>query len=228
MNEIACLPDATGSSLSLSIARDTKNHPLFPTSGTRQSITLEQTGGPLGGNGNYQKLFTQAEWWVPAGRLGSSPNAGQMAFGLSARAGAIFGDVALFPFERFYVGGVMFGQPLRGYQESTIGPRGYSANCNNNLELQCLGDAFFTVSGEYAIRLTDALSVQAFGDAGNVFGGVGQFNTAQLYRGAGITIQSGPGNTAGGLSSHTVRSGPGNSNTGGGNTVRNGAGINGR
>jgi outer membrane protein insertion porin family len=185
---IFCLPDATASSLSASISRDTKNHPLFPTSGTRQAVTLEQTGGPLGGNGNYQKLFTQAEWWVPTGRLGSGPRASQMALGLSARAGAIFGDVGLFPFERFYVGGVMFGQPLRGYQESTIGPRGYNVQCNNNLELSCLGDAFFTVSGEYAIRLTDALSVSAFGDAGNVFASVGQFNTAQLFRGAGVGV----------------------------------------
>jgi outer membrane protein insertion porin family len=185
---IFCLPDATASSLSGSVSRDTKNHPLFPTSGTRQNVTLEQTGGPLGGNGNYQRLTTQAEWWVPTGRLGSGPRASQMALGLSARAGAIFGDVGLFPFERFHVGGVMFGQPLRGYQESTIGPRGYNAQCGDNLELACLGDAFFTVSGEYALRLTDALSVSLFGDAGNVFGSVGQFNTAQLYRGAGVGV----------------------------------------
>ena len=84
--------------------------------------------------------------------------------------------------------GMQFGQPLRGYQESTIGPRGYVASCNDNLDLSCLGDAFFTISGEYAIRLTDALSVQAFGDAGNVFASVGQFNTAQLYRGAGVGV----------------------------------------
>jgi outer membrane protein insertion porin family len=187
-NSIFCLPNATASTVSLSIARDTKNHPLFPTTGTRQSLALEQTGGPLGGNGNYQKLFAQSEWWVPTGRLGSGPQAPQMALGLSARAGAIFGDVALFPFERFYVGGVMFGQPLRGYQESSIGPRGYSASCNNNLELSCLGDAFFTVTGEYALRLTDALSISAFGDAGNVFGSVGEFNTSRLFRGAGVGV----------------------------------------
>lgn len=183
-----CLPDATGSSLSLSITRDTKNHPLFPTSGTRQSVTVEQTGGILGGDGNYQKAFVQAEWWVPTGRLGSGPRAPTMALGLSARTGTIWGDVSRFPFERFYVGGVMFGQPLRGYQESSIGPRGYSPACNNSLQLECLGDAFFTVSGEYAFRLTDALSVSAFGDAGNVFGSVGEFNTARLFRGAGAGV----------------------------------------
>lgn len=181
-----CLPDATASSLSLSVSRDTKNHPLFPTAGTRQSVTVEQTGGLLGGSGNYRKLFAQAEWWVPTGRLGSSPRAPTMALGLSARTGSIWGDVTPFPFERFYVGGVMFGQPLRGYQESSIGPRGYSAQCNQSLQLDCLGDAFFTVSGEYALRLTDALSVSAFADAGNVYGSVGEFNTTRLYRGAGV------------------------------------------
>jgi outer membrane protein insertion porin family len=185
---IFCLPDATASTLSLSLTRDTKNHPLFPTAGTRQSLSVEQTGGPLGGDGNYQKLFTQGEWWVPTGRLGSSQRAPTMALGLSARAGAIFGDVGLFPFERFYVGGVMFGQPLRGYQESSIGPRGYNPRCNNQLELACLGDAFFTVTGEYALRLTDALSLSAFGDAGNVFGSVGEFNTSRLFRGAGVGV----------------------------------------
>ncbi|HEU0012049.1 MAG TPA: outer membrane protein assembly factor BamA [Longimicrobium sp.] len=183
---VFCLPNATASTLSLSLSRDTKNHPLFPTSGTRHSLALEQTGGPLGGDGNYQKLFSTTEWWVPTGQLGSGPRPVRMALGLSARAGAIFGDVGRFPFERFYVGGVQFGQPLRGYQESTIGPRGYNAQCNNNLQLTCLGDAFFTVTGEYAIRVTDALSVSAFGDAGNVFGSVSEFNTARLFRGAGI------------------------------------------
>jgi outer membrane protein insertion porin family len=186
-SSLFCLPDATASTLSASVARDTKNHPLFPTSGTRQSVQLEQTGGPLGGSANFQKLFTQAEWWVPVGKLGSSPRSPTMALGLQGRAGAIFGDAGPLPFERFYVGGVQFGQPLRGYQESTIGPRGYSLACNRSLELGCLGDAFFTVTGEYALRLTDALSVSAFGDAGNVFGSVGEFNpTSRLYRGAGV------------------------------------------
>jgi outer membrane protein insertion porin family len=94
---IFCLPNATASTLSLGITRDTKNHPLFPTAGTRQTLSAEQTGGPLGGDGNYQKLFAQAEWWVPTGRLGSGAARPTMALGLSARAGAIFGDVGPLP-----------------------------------------------------------------------------------------------------------------------------------
>ena len=48
-----------------------------------------------------------------------------MALGLSLRGGAIFGDVSAFPFDRFWMGGVQFGQQLRGYDETAITPLGY-------------------------------------------------------------------------------------------------------
>jgi outer membrane protein insertion porin family len=182
---VFCLPNATASSLSLSVVRDTKNHPLFPTGGTRQSLAVEQTGGPLGGDGNYQKLSGESEWWVPVGRLGSGPRPIRMAVGLNVRAGSVFGDVGLFPFERFFIGGVQVGQPLRGYQEYTIGPRGYDVNCQA-LSLSCLGDSFVTISGTYAVRVSDMLSVHAFYDAGNVFNDVTEFDPTRLFRGAGV------------------------------------------
>jgi outer membrane protein insertion porin family len=183
---VFCLPNATASSLSGSLSRDTKNHPMFPTAGTRHSVTLEQTGGVLGGDGNFQKLGLAGEWWVPVARLGAGPRPIQMAVGVQARGGAIFGDVERFPFERYYVGGTQFGQPLRGYTEASIGPRGYRPQCSRGLQLDCLGDAFVTLTGEYAIRLTDAVSVSAFADAGNVFASVGEFNTTRMFRSLGI------------------------------------------
>jgi outer membrane protein insertion porin family len=184
---VFCLPNATASSLSGSLSRDTKNHPMFPTAGTRHSVTLEQTGGPLGGDGNFQKLGLAGEWWVPVARLGAGPRPIQMAVGVQARGGAIFGDVGAFPFERYYVGGTQFGQPLRGYTEASIGPRGYRPECGRrDFQLDCLGDAFVTLTGEYAIRLTDAVSVSAFADAGNVFASVGEFNTTRMFRSLGI------------------------------------------
>jgi len=184
-NSVFCLPNATASSLSLSLVRDTKNHPLFPTAGTRQSVSIEQTGGPLGGDGNFQKLLTDTEWWVPVGRLGGGPRPIRMAVGLNVRAGTVFGDVGAFPFERFFVGGVQLGQPLRGYQEYTIGPRGYDINCRA-LNLSCLGDSFVTLSGTYAVRISDMLSVHAFYDAGNVFNDVTEFDPTRLFRGTGV------------------------------------------
>lgn len=183
---VFCLPAATASQLSLSLVRDTKNHPLFPTQGTRQSLTLEQTGGPLGGDGNFQKVLAEGEWWVPAGTLGTGPRPIRFALGLTARGGTVFGDVSRFPFEKFYVGGVQQGEPLRGYGEFTVGPRGYTPGCKTTLATSCLGNSFLTVSAEYAVRLNDMLSLHVFGDAGNVFGHVSEFDPTRLYRGAGV------------------------------------------
>lgn len=183
---VFCQADAVGSSLSMGVTRDTKNHPLFPTAGTRQQVTAEQTGGPLGGDGNFQKVTTDLEWWVPVGRLGSGARPIRFAFGLNARAGADFGDVSRFPFEQFYAGGTQFGQPLRGYQERTITPRGYDANCANVFLRSCLGNAFLTTSAEFAVRVSDALSVQAFADAGNVWSDVQHVDPTRMFRGVGF------------------------------------------
>ncbi len=183
---IACLPDATASNLSLSVTRDTKNHPLFPTSGTRQSLSVEQTGGPLGGTGNFQKASSELEWWVPTGKLGSGPRPIRFALGLQARAGGIFGDASPFPFERFFAGGTQFGQPLRGYSEATISALGYSEACGRSLALPCLGDSYLTLTAEHAFRVNDNLSLSLFGDAGSVWSDVGHIDPTRLYRSAGV------------------------------------------
>ncbi len=188
--EIECLDDATASSLSLAFTRDTKSHPLFPVSGTRQTLSLEQTGGVLGGDGSFQKASTEAEWWVPVGRLGGS-QPGQrpvrLALGLQARAGTIFGDASLFPFEQYYAGGTRLpSQPLRGYKDAAINALGFDESCQGQFRLECLGNSYFTVSAEYAVRISDQLSVSAFADAGNVWRSAEQFNPTRLYRGAGV------------------------------------------
>ncbi|HYH79507.1 MAG TPA: outer membrane protein assembly factor BamA, partial [Longimicrobium sp.] len=104
-NNVFCLPPATASTVSLGVTRDTKNHPLFPTQGTRQSLSAAQTGGFMGGDGNFQKLLADAEWWVPAGTIGTGPRPMRLALGLAVRTGTVFGNVDRFPFERFFVGG---------------------------------------------------------------------------------------------------------------------------
>jgi outer membrane protein insertion porin family len=187
---IFCQPSAISSNLSLAITRDTKNHPLFPTAGTRQNIQIEQTGGPLGGDGNFQKLSTSAEWWVPVGQLGGGAPGSrpiQIALGLQANGGAVFGDAERFPLNRFFLGGTQYGQPLRGYDESTLTPFGYfDRQAPGVSSAMRLGDAYFVVSGEYAVRFSDALSVSMFADAGNIWNSPSAINPTRLYRSVGL------------------------------------------
>ncbi len=190
VGNIFCQPSALASNLSLAVTRDTKDHPLFPSIGTRQNLTLQQTGGPLGGDGNFQKLTGDLEWWVPVGTIGGSTPGTRpiiLTFGLNARGGMIFGDASRFPLERFYLGGTQYGLPLRGYDESTVTPLGFFERDDPGISsLNRLGNAYVTITGELALRLSDMISVSAFSDVGNIWTEVEDINPSRLFRSLGV------------------------------------------
>lgn len=184
------LPEALQSTVSLGLVRQTLNSPMFPTSGSRQELEATFTGGMLGGDGEFQKYKASSTWWVPVGQVGGErPGTRPIRFalGLTAEAGALVGDARNFPFERFWMGGVQWGLPLRGYDETTITPAGYLPRNAGSLNDR-FGDAYLRMSAEYAIRFNDNISMSAFFDAGNVWSGPEQFNPTQLYRGAGMGL----------------------------------------
>lgn len=190
------LPPGVQSTISLGLQRFNLDHPMFPTSGTRQEINVDFNGGVLGGNGNFQKVNVSGGWYVPVGKLGgNAPGSRPIRFtlGLNAEAGTLFGDASRFPFQRFWMGGVQFGRPLRGYEETTVTPLGYVPKCSagqaNCPTLQSrIGDAYLRLSGEYAVRFNDNLSVAAFYDAGNVWRKPSEINPTRLLRGAGVGV----------------------------------------
>jgi outer membrane protein insertion porin family len=187
------LPPGTRSTFSLGITRTTLNHPLFPTSGSRQSLNSEFSGGILGGDGEFSRYTGDASWWVPAGQFGGEEPGSRpirLALGLTLRGGAIFGEVERFPFERFWMGGVMFGQELRGYDETSITPLGFFPERSRDLrDIDRLGNAFASFTAEYAIRFNDNLSMSTFFDAGNVWAHPLDADFGRLFRGAGIGVQ---------------------------------------
>jgi outer membrane protein insertion porin family len=187
------LPPGTQSTFSLGITRNTLNHPLFPTSGSRQSLNTDFNGGILGGDGQFTKHTVEAVWYVPAGQLGGHDPGSrpiQLALGLTVRGGAIFGNVDRFPFDRFWMGGVQFGQQLRGYDETSITPYGYYPERSRDLsDIQRLGNAFVSFTSEYAIRFNDNLSLSTFFEAGNLWADPRDADISRLYRGAGIGVQ---------------------------------------
>lgn len=186
------LPTSVRSTVSLGLVRQTLNSPLFPTSGSRQEFESSFSGGILGGDGDFQKYTASGSWWVPVGQLGGGQPGTRpirFALGLTAEAGALFGDASRFPFERFWMGGVQFGRPLRGYDERTITPLGYFDTNSPGISLsQRMGDAYLRMSAEYAVRFNDNLSLSVFYDAGNVWRRAAEINPTRLYRGAGIGL----------------------------------------
>lgn len=186
-------PPGVQSQLSLGVTRQTLDHPLFPTVGSRQSINVETNGGILGGDGNFTKALLEGTWFMPVGQIGDSEAGGRpirFALGLTVKAGAVFGDAGAFPFDRFWMGGVQFGQNLRGYGETTITPLGYYPERSQSVtDISRLGDAFLTVTAEYALRLNDQISLSAFYDAGNVWRDAGDIDPTKLFRGAGLGLQ---------------------------------------
>jgi outer membrane protein insertion porin family len=186
------LPPGVQSTLSLTLDRTTTDHPLFPTVGTRAEVAADVNGGLLGGDGQFQKVTATGEWWVPVGRLGGSAPGSrpiQLTLGLAAEFGALFGDASRFPFDRFWMGGVQFGRPLRGYDETTITPGGYISRDAPGVALdERFGDAYMRLSAQYAIRFNDNISVGLFYDAGNVWRKPADMNPTRLLRGTGIGL----------------------------------------
>ena len=188
------LPPGLLSSLLLGITRQTLNHPLFPTSGSTQTWNVELNGGPLGGAGDFIKQTAEAQWMIPVGRVGGEgPSAAgiQFALGLGAKGGALFGDASGFPFESFWMGGVQFGETLRGYDETTITPRGYYPEGSQGgiTQAERLGNAYFSATAELRAVLGSNLGMSAFYDVGNLWQGPRDINTSRLFRGAGFGVQ---------------------------------------
>lgn len=187
------LPPGLLSSVSVGITRQTLNHPLFPTSGSMQTWNVELNGGPLGGAGDFIKQTVQAQWMIPVGQLGgegTTPGSVQFAMGLHVRGGALFGDASRFPFESFWMGGVQFGQPLRGYDETSITPRGYYPERGGGIrQIERLGNAYFSTTAEFKTVISSNIGISAFFDAGNNWEGPGHLNTSRLFRGAGFGVQ---------------------------------------
>ncbi len=180
----------TRSSAELRLSRDTRNHPLFPTGGSRNSISLEFTGGPLGGDGDYRKLTFESEWYTPIARLRSDPTKTpiDLALGLSVKGGSIQGDNPFF-LERFFMGGVQYGPPLRGYEELTITPSGHvPRDMPGFSRLDRVGESYFALYANLGLSLSGSFFINAFYDAGNVWERFSGFNPTDLFRGVGVGV----------------------------------------
>jgi outer membrane protein insertion porin family len=180
----------TRSTLGASVVRDTRIGLPFATAGTYVNVGGELNGGVLGGTGNYRKLDLEGRWYAPLGTLGGGGQLGagvQFVLGITAKSGFIFGDAGPFYTERYSLGGVQYGIPLRGYDEFSITPDGYDPNAGGGTaSVNAFGESFAAFTVEAGARISGALYLNAFLDAGNVYRTARQYDPTRLLRGAGV------------------------------------------
>ena len=178
------------SSVGATIDRDTRIDMPFPSFGAHQSIESQFNGGPLGGTAAFQRYVGELRGYTTLAQFGGeSPGSSplKLVTGLTLKAGAIFGNPGPFIYQRFSVGGVQYGQQLRGYEEFSITPKGFLGTTQQtNASAESFGNAFMTTSAELGLRISQQLYISTFFDAGNLWDRPRDFNPTRLFRGAGF------------------------------------------
>jgi outer membrane protein insertion porin family len=179
--------DCVRSTVGASLLRDTRIDLPFPTAGTMVQLGVSQSGGLLGGKGNFQRVDVESHFYAPLGGLGSGTSSNvKFVLGFSSRSGFVFGNSPFFE-QLFTLGGTQFFIPLRGYDEASITPFGYDPNANaRGASPNAFGKAFFSMTGELGMRVSQMLYLSTFLDAGNVWARPAQYDPTRLFRGAGF------------------------------------------
>jgi outer membrane protein assembly complex protein YaeT len=144
------VPAGLESSVNLTVTRDDKNLPFFPSEGSRYRLTYAKVGGPLGGDFDYTKLETKVNWWFPTIQ--------KLVLGVETEYGILLGD-RIQSYDLYQMGGVLGYQgKLRGYDPGSIG--------GNRI-----GRSFFSFVSELTYPVVEnTFYLVSFFDVGNVFG----------------------------------------------------------
>ncbi|MDP3910148.1 MAG: outer membrane protein assembly factor BamA [Gemmatimonadales bacterium] len=187
-NRFGC-SDCIRSTVGASFMRDTRVDLPFATAGTMVQFGLSQSGGLLGGTGNFQRIDAESRFYAPLGQWGSGTSGGsavRFVLGFSTRSGFVFGNAPFFE-QLFTLGGTQFFIPLRGYDEASITPFGFDPNASSSgASPNAFGKSFFMMTSELGMRISQMLYLSVFLDAGNVWARPAQYNPTRLFRGAGI------------------------------------------
>ena len=159
------LSETVGVSIAQSISRDSRDHPEFPTIGSLMAISSSLSGGPLGGNEDFHKHVLNLEWFTPTVWkfvLMSSVKIGGIKTLPSAD-----GERSIVPFnERFIMGGsgMVYGNPLRGYEDNRVGPLTSSGGPFG-------GNALIKITSEFRVPFSENPVVYGmlFAEMGNVW-----------------------------------------------------------
>jgi outer membrane protein insertion porin family len=135
--------------------RNTVDNPFTPRSGSKQSVSFELVGGPLGGSVDYYKPTLESILYRPVGR--------RMALGVRAQGGFIspFGATSEVPYyQRYFLGGE---NQIRGYDIREASPVGAQTTADAG------GNKFVLFNAEYYFDILGPLRFLFFFDAGEAY-----------------------------------------------------------
>lgn len=200
--EIAALPDENGniplptitdnrfttSVLAPTYRYDSRDNPFDTSRGTRASLTLPYSGGPLGGTidifkpvlnfSHYRRMTRKStlSFNVEAGEIfpqDESDCVNRLSdVNVSDRIDSN-DDLCVPQSERFYLGGY---QSIRGFDSLSVGP----TEIINGSSRVVGGYKYNVLNVEYIYRVNDPLRLVVFGDAGNAYGHDEEWDVADL------------------------------------------------
>jgi len=175
----ASLRDNVTSSVSLSFQRDSRDLPIFPTSGSVFSYRPEIAGGILAGNVSFHKHDFTASF--------NYPIFWKFALNVRSTLGMVVGyGGTIVPFSELYTpGGVdLFDRTmLRGYVDQSVGPR----NSNGS---SIGGNSQLLFNAELSIPIApNQFYGLLFADAGNAWDNQSKISMFDLRRSVGMGIR---------------------------------------
>ncbi len=171
--------------LGVTISRRDIDNPTFPSKGSAVSFDAELSGGPfLPGDVNYYKLGFKVEWYK---RLF---NSNRIALYTTSNMGYLqeldqASATKINPFEYFFMGGnglVIATEPLRGYDDRSIGPKTSDGTVFG-------GRVMTRYTAELRVSVSQdpiPLYLLAFAEAGNVFEKFANTDIFSLKKSAGV------------------------------------------
>ena len=161
----------TTSSLTMTLVGDTTDEYIFPTRGSKNSISVEHAGTILQGNTSFTRYEVSSTWFFPLFR--------EVVFGIRGRGGYIqpHEGKELPVYERFYLGGI---NSLRGLRE--VGP------VDPATDDVIGGTTMFNVNAEFLFPLIKSAGMKGvvFFDTGNAWESGYHLGDLRKTAGAGI------------------------------------------
>jgi len=174
----------SGISLIQNLSRDTRNHPEYPTNGSKTILNSTISGSFLGGSESYLKNSFDASIFntlykklVVVGKI----KFGHLMNLEKDRSGSV-------PYyTRFFLGGtgIPYGEMLRGYTDNKVGP------INSSYTTPLGGNMLFKSSLEFRLLLSDNPTIYAlcFAEAGNLWKNHNSFAMSNFKRSVGFGVR---------------------------------------